>query len=348
MSSVFPRELSNSFEAFLKRRKLRERVLAFLKATRDRNNLNRTVIPTASNLTYAKIAELLAISLEKKWINPSDLIKILDESEIAGRHHVYVFTIPENSKDEVRKGLRNPRGLSDASPEIIDFLKCPEYSSTRILRDVDDETVLKIIARRSYWLNEYERDDPEDQLIHRWMEHERSAIIIKCNIRDGLLLQIRVPPKEKGQLETGKAIYAFLVDALRHHYDTGKDSWFQSVNFFPIGDSFNKIVSDRENFIMKQDTPENSATLSRVSKKGPMTDTSDLRDEPSWSHETGYARRSIWGSWICPDSLLFMHLNRDTIQIDKMTTRYLARLFVPNLCTDLDLDYAIHQIRNHI
>ena len=336
-----------ALEHFLHRRKLRDQGIELLASIRGQNNLTRVDLSASKSLTYRNLAELLAKALEKGWLPDGELLKMLDDSEISGRHHVCVFLLPPEEKDGLFQMIEQPIGRSSGPVRLNDFLEVPTRSTARILQQSTDEIVVKIVAIRSYWLSEYEKDDPDEQLIRRWKESERSAIIIKCNAREGVV-QVRVPPREKGQLETGKAVFDFMTEVIASHYPMDQRPWFNRIDRFPIADSYNKIIEDRKNFILKHDTPENVQTRSQISTKGSTSTEADLRDDPSWNHSKGYARRILRGNWICPDAVVFMHLNYDTVRIDRTTTRDLARIFVPGLCSDRDMDHAIRQIRSYL
>lgn len=347
MSFSLPAEDVAALEQFLTRRQVRGKILPLILAAKCKHSLNRADVSTAKNMTYSNLTGLIIKCIDKSWVNYADFAEVLDDSEVAGRQHVCIFKLPDNGKVKILDALRAPRGLSTSTPAIHDFIRVPSQSAARILVDTTDEVVVKIIAIRTYWLSEFVKDDPGDQLIHRWEQKERSAVIVKANLQTGLL-QVRVPPRETGPSDTANGVYKFMSQALGQHYGGDGSFWLDEVLFFPIADAYPKILQNKTEFVLRHDTPENATLRSRMSKKGPTTDLSDLRDDPNWRYENGYARRTMRGHWSCVSSQLFMHMHYDTIQIDKKTTRDLARVFVPKYCPDGELDHAIERIRNHL
>ena len=75
-----------------------------------------------------------------------------------------------------------------------------------------------------------------------------------------------------------------MSEVIASHYPTEEKIWFDEIDCFPIVDAYNKIIEDRNYFILKHDTPENVQTRSQISKKGPTSGQSDLRDYRSWNH----------------------------------------------------------------
>jgi hypothetical protein len=347
MSFSLSPEDETSLEQFITRRQVRSKLLSLIEAAREKHKFNRAEVSAAKNVTYPKLTELIVKCMDKGWVDYQDFAKALDDSELAGRQHVCIFKLPDDGKDRILDAVRAPQGLSTSTPTIDDFIRVPTQSTARLLVDNPDDVVVKILTIRTYWLSEFLKDDPGEQLIRRWEQRERSALIVKANLKTGLV-QVRVPPRETGLSDTANGVYKFMSQVLAQHYGTNGGSWFDDVIFFPIADAYSNILQNKTDFVLRHDTPENATLRSRMSKKGPVDDLSDLRDDPNWRYANGYARRTMRGHWACVSSQIFMHMHYDTIPIDKKTTRDLARAFVPKYCLDRDLDHAIEQIRKHL
>lgn len=163
--------------------------------------------------------------------------------------------------------------------------------------------LVKIVTQRRYWRSQIDptQSSENEEWIHRWTEEERSALIIKCT-KNPRLLQIRVPPREKyGQSETGKSIHDFAAEVLGDHYSTGRNSWFSHIGLFSITDAFNKILENRDDFVLRHDTPESDTVRSRLSKKGSIKKLEDLRDDSMWTFDGDFSRNTLRGTWVVND-----------------------------------------------
>lgn len=334
-------------QRFLTRRRLDDRVVKMLITAKDEHDLKRGELTTAQNATYAKLTEDLMKGVSKGWIGRADVVAMLDGSEIAGRQHVLIFLLPESGRKKVLEALRNPKKVYAGPVNLDEFYAIPEHSTARILHDSEDEVVVKLVARRSYWVTEVLRETEDEQFLRKHRENERSAVIVKCDAKSGLF-QVRVQPREKGQADTGKLVYDFMCSTLGAHYDLGGSSWFPKLVAFAIGDTFPKILKNRQEFRLRYDTPEDPEFKAQMFRKG-NEDSFDLRDDQRWSFRNGYSRNSIRGVWICPrGGEVLVHLNQDNVRLGANTTRDVARVFVPGLCSDKDLDHAIQRIHEHL
>jgi hypothetical protein len=347
MAKAFLPKDPERLQRFLNRRKLDTRVVDMLKAAKTAHDLKKGEVTVAQSATYAKLTEDLIKAVNQGWIGRDDVVAMLDESEVAGRQHVCIFQLPSTGQKKILEALRAPHSVYTGPVSLDDFYEVPSQTMARILKDTSEEVVVKIIAKRTYWLSEILKDNPEEQLIRRYRERERSAIIVKCNVKDGLF-QVRVQPREKGQADTSKNVFDFMMETMKAHYDVGKTSWFDQLAFFPIGDSFPKLLKNRTDFVLWYDSPENNDIRAQLYRRGSHVNAADLRDDPHWSYGKGFSRNSIRCIWKLPGGDVFMHLNQDEVRLDPQTTFNIARIFVPGLCDDRELDNAIRRIRDHL
>lgn len=332
---------------FLARRQAKVQAIGLIRQIKATHNLDKTQINVSNSDNYDKIATTILDCLDKNWFGTTGLIDFLDMMELSGRQHVLLFRLPEDKIEMIFGQIEQVFTSRSAPVNFEEFFVVPDNASARKLGFVDDEFVGKLVTPRSYWINTYEIDKPEEKLIRRKLERERSAIIIRYSRKDNIL-QFRIPPKEQGQSETGKGVYQFLYESLTAAIGR-EPEWIHDLETFPIQNTFPNIISDSQNFILKHDTPENNTVAHRLTKKGAMHNRDDLRDDPDWHHTTGYARRQIKGSWLNADSsIVFMHLTHDTIIIDRKTSRDLSRLFVPRPCSEGALQDAISRILAHL
>ncbi|HEX3658230.1 MAG TPA: hypothetical protein VHV55_20750 [Pirellulales bacterium] len=335
-------------ERFLSRRRLDGRVVDMLKAAKDAHDLKRGEITTAQSATYSKLTEDLIKAVNQGWVGRDSVVAMLDNSEIAGRQHVCVFQLPTTGQGKILDVLRAPHTVYSGPVSIEEFYEVPSHSMARIIKDTADEVIVKIVAQRSYWTSELLKDLPDEQLIKRLRHQERSALILTCNKQAGLL-QVRVQPREKAQADTAKNVNDFMMDTIKAHYDVKPKSWFYQLRFFPIADTFPKLLKNKAEFVLKYDTPEDNEIKASMFRKGDHKDGADLRDDPRWSYSSGYSRNSLRGVWKCKGGgEVYLHLNQDAIRISATTTVDVARVFVPGLCSDKDLDHAIRRIHEHL
>ncbi len=333
---------------FLKNRYLKAQAINLLKEAKKRNQLKQNQLKTAQTLTYAEITDGLETAIASGWMSLDDVVRVLDTAEISGKQHVCIFRLPTKGTSSILNTLRTPTGTVSATPSIADFYSVPSSSSVRVLVDSPDEVAVKIVTRRAYWITNMLEQDSERELIERKRHRERSAVILKCNRKTGFV-QLRVPPREKGSGETAKGVYDFAVTALTAHYPVDLKSWFHKIDQFAIADSFPKLLANKTEFELWYDSPEDHNTKTRISRKGRPKHGNDLRTDKNWRFEKGYARTSLRGFWKCPStSHLYVHMNSDQTRLSKSTTRKFARIFVPDLCSDGDLDHVIQRIHDHI
>jgi hypothetical protein len=335
------------FANFLKHRRLNEKAVELLAQIRGTHGLKAADLRTAKQLPYAGIAGNLVKAVDQGWLDLDVLVAKLDESEYAGKQHVCIFRLPEKGKQKVLTTLRNPAAATTSLPAIADFFTIPTASTARVLVDTPDLVAVKIVTRRDYWItNVLEDGNPDRELFERLKQKERSAVIVKCSLK-GDLIQFRVPSREKGPMDTAKAIYDFLKKALESHYPVDGNSWFSQIQHFPIAKAFPKILENTKEFELWHDAPEDRSTKAQISRKGRPKSGNDLRKDKNWRYGAGYFRPNLRGFWNCPSGKLYAHLNADRVRIAKDATRDFARIFVPQLCSDKDLDHVIDRIRDH-
>jgi hypothetical protein len=341
-------EDESRFAEYLKHRQLNEKATALLASAKEGHNLKASDLHSAKGLAYAEIAKNLIKAVNQDWIGQNTLVSLLSDSELAGKQHVCVFHLPEKGKSRVLDSLRSPANSSSDDPLIEDFLRIPEASTAQLIVDEPKRVVVKIVTKRSYWMvNVLENSDPDREVYERCRMQERSVVVVKCNVDDDTI-QFRVPPSMKGPVETAKAIYQFLHETLESQYPGADKSWFRNTRQFPIQDAFPKIIKNKDDFELWHDTPEDRNIRTQISRKGRPKSGMDLRDDRNWHHDKGYSRSTIRGFWKNGREPLYLHMNSDRVRISKDTHRDLARLFIPSICNDKDLDDVIAWIRRHI
>jgi hypothetical protein len=348
MSSHFSKTEKIGLTKFLERRTAKAPAIGMLEHAVTQEGLKRGELSVAKNMTYSTVVDEIDKAISKEWVTEGQLTSLLDRCEIAGRQHVCVFTLPEKGVDEILDELRDPDQYDDEEPALEDFWEIPASSYARIIKDANDTVLVKIVAKRRYWRSEIDSSSDEEQWIHKWIQEERSAIVVKCSKASGTV-QIRVPPREHAQSDTGKTVYDFITEVLPTHYSLDHGSWFSKLLVFPITDAFPSLLKNKDDFVLRYDTPENNSAKSRLMKKGPVKQLDDLRDDSIWNYGKGYARATLRGSWVIEDGdPIFCHLNWDRVRVDASTNLEFARVFVPNQVNDDQLDYVIKRIRDHL
>lgn len=337
------------FTHFLLKRQLRDQIIPLLKDAKKEDKELRA----AKNLTYSQIVDNLMKALTAGKIDHDELLGILDKSEIAGKQHVMIFRLPSVATSKVFKSISTPHGREASSASIKDFITVPTTSSFRKLLETDDEIMIKIVTKRQYWDHNILEDTVSRVLIEKNLKQERSAIIIKCNKTTGIV-QIRIPPRQHGLLEAAKSVYDFTRKVISSHYDLNKNDWFKLLAYFPIDDAFPNLMNNREDFELWADTPRDTETKTQISRRGRPTIGKDLRDENAYTFSSGFSRLSARGHWKCPSNdnsaqkPLYVHMNSDKIRLGPSSERKIARLFIPNLCEDGDIEHVISRIQSLI
>ena len=168
-------------------------------------------------------------------------------------------------------------------------------------------------------------------------------MIVRCSIADGLL-EVRVPPVESSsQSETNKTVYQFFTKTLDRHVPT----WAENLTEFGITKTYKKLLKNRRDFCLRQDTPESSTVRIAIARKGKLAELDDLRDDEMWDHEKGFSRFSMRGAWEVDERIIFMHLNYDKFKIGRDSTVKMSRLYIPDLCNHEDLVHAIQRLQKH-
>lgn len=341
--------IEDGLSRFLSFRALKERAVQLLIATSKDNALPKGALTAAQNATYEVLAEHLLKAISKGWLALEDLIGMLNEAEQAGKQHVCVFNLPGGTgTSAIMDGLRKPRHRLSGARSLEEFWDVPDESFAEILRDTSKEVVVKIVTKREYWKSELDKETATEQWIHKMLQKERAAVILKCKASSGVF-QVRVPPRQRyNQGETGKSVYEIVESVVDRHFGIGKTSWFQSLKRFPITDAYNAILLNRDDFCLRHDTPESDTAKSRLSKKGSLKNYKDLRDDGMWDFEKGYSRQSLRGSWDINKNKVYAHLNFDRLRVDSKTNYEFARVFFPQFATDSEVDHVIGRIRDHL
>lgn len=334
---------------FLKRRQLNQQLVDLLKEIKDEHDLKRGQVTTAQNATYDAIIESLAKSLQEGWVTTEKVTSILDAAEIAGRQHILLLTVPDEIVDEFETILRQPATLNTDGVQLDEFWEIPLGAYTRILETDASVIVLKIVCPRFYWLLE-EKHPTEDRIeIVKQRERERSTIVIKLN-KESNLLQFRVPVREKApNADTGKIVYDFVVEMFTAQYGDAGIALFNRLRPFPIQDTYQKLIDNREDFQLLTDTPENQHFKSSMSHKGTSATITDIRDFEQWGFAEGFARTSLRGNWkIGDDGVIDVRVHSEKIKTGKAMSRQVARLFFPRPCSDKDVEHVIRRISEHL
>ena len=336
-------------EGLLKRRQLHEKCIDLLKAAKDAHSLKSTELSTGSQLTYEKIVDNLVKAVDNKWLSAKQLTSLLSDSEFSGRQHVCVFTVKAKNRKAVAASLRSPVSVSVGSFTLKSFIAVPGTSRAQVLVDTSNRVAVKVLTSRRYWVSDTIEESDDHEIIERNREHERSAVIVSYNASTGVL-QIRVPPREKKrQQETSKAVYEFAATALTRHYPDSNKCWMSMMHSVRLSDAFNNIIANTDDFQLWSDSPESKTVKSRLSRKGRPREGEDLRKDPTWKFKSGYSRKSIRGYWTCPSSnSVYAHMNEDDIAVGKTERLCVARVFIPQVCSDEDLTHVIERVLEHL
>lgn len=335
-------------EHFLKRRQLNERMVKLLESVKEAHALKAGQVTTAKDASYEDIVESLTNALREGWLDTEALTKILDEAEIAGRQHVCLFAVDEADAAAVVASLGSPRTLNDKPTELEEFWKIPLEPYTRILPTRDGHTLSKIIAVRKYWVDIDRVTQPDYKKVEQKREKERAAMIVKYN-PTSRLLQFRVPIKEQAPgVDTSKSVYEFITDLVQSQYGDKGIEWLLRLKPLKIGDAFQKIVQNREDFQLHTDHPENKHFKSSMSKKGAPELGKDIRDYTEWVYENGFARSCIRGIWGKEgECKVDVRMNYEQVKVSKTLTRPVARLYFAKPYCDEDIEHVIQRIRDH-
>ncbi|QDV15816.1 hypothetical protein Pan153_04350 [Gimesia panareensis] len=341
-------EEQKRLENFMRHRRLNDAAIKLLVKAKEEFDLKNTEIHTAQSLKYSLITEDLIKAVNSGWLTLDEIVKLLDDSEFSGKQHVLLYKMPDKGAGKILDALRNPAGAIGVSSEITDFISLPTGSTIRIVRDTAEEVAVKIVTRRSYWTSRVIEQNPDRELFERLRHEERAAVIVKAN-RSNKMVQFRVPPREKGPQQTGKAVYQFLYKSLENHYTLDKNSWFRKLKLFPISDAIPSILANKTDFELWHDTPENKNTRTRMSKRGRPVVGNDLRSEKNWQFSKGYSRTNIRGFWKNGSGKsIYTHMNADRVRVSKTETRDFARLVINELCSDGELDHVVDRICDHL
>lgn len=334
---------------FLKRRQLNDQLVNLLKEIKDEQDLKRGEVTTAQNATYDAILESLSKALQSGWITTERVTGILDAAEVAGRQHVLLFNVPDELCEELQSTLQQPETLNTQGVQLPEFWEVPLGSYTRLIRNDSAFLILKVIARRFYWTSD-EKHPSEDRIeIVKQRERERSAVIIKLN-KQSKCLQFRVPVREKApNADTGGSVYEFLTEIVESQYGENGLRLFNRLHAFPIEDTFQKMIDNREDFQLLTDTPENKHFKSSMAHKGTTEAASDLRDYEQWGFAEGFARTNLRGLWaIGEDVKIDARMHMEKIKTGSQISRKVARVFFPKPCSDEEVEHVLQRLQEHL
>lgn len=334
---------------FLKRRQLNNQMVEVLREIKEKQDLKRGEVVTAQNATYDAITESLSKALKEGWITTERVTEILDTAEVAGRQHVLLFNVPDDLLEDIQSTFQQPETLNTNGVQLEEFWEVPIGSYTRLLQNDENFLVVKVIARRFYWLSEETQPSDDRIEIVKQREQERSAVIIKLN-KTTKLMQFRVPVREKApNADTGRSVYEFLTDIVESQFGAAGLEQFNKLHAFPIEETYQKIIDNREDFQLLTDTPENQHFKSSMSHKGASETASDLRDYEQWGFKEGFARTSLRGLWqLVDDNSVDVRMHSEKIRTGSQVTRKVARLFFPKPCSDLEVEHVIRRIQEHL
>ena len=334
---------------FLKRRQLKDRVISLLEETKVQHDLKRGQIATSKTATYEELTDSIATAIKQDWLAPLKLTQLLDDAELAGRQHVCLFSLETKDIDTISAMLRSPTTLNKDDVQLEEFWTIPFEPYSRIVKDDSAELVVKVITARQYWV-ETELEAQEDLIrLERRRERERAALIIKLD-KSNLRLQFRVPIKERAaNVDTAKSVYQFVADLVESQF--GDDGLTQLSKLKPlrIGDAFQKIIANRDDFLLHTDHPENKLFKSTMSRKGSPETGKDIRDLDEWVFEAGFARNCIRGIW-SDESLgsIDVRMHYESIKVAKSLSRVISRLFFAKPYPDEVVEHAIKRVSEHI
>lgn len=335
----------NRLASFLKHRQANSRIVQLLTDVKNQNDLKLGQVTTAQSASYGTLVESLDTALKNDWLDRAELISILNELEIAGRQHVLIYEIPQNKIPTVAGVLASPSEKRSTIAELSEFWEVPGGSFARVLVNNQDSVITKIVSDRTYHTVETLEQKIDYELFKRNHHVERSAVIFKL-AKGSNTLQIRVPPREHGSGETTTRIHDFVSRILDNHFKN--DRLRPHLKFMPINNAFPKIIANRTDFRLEYDSPEDVEVKANLTRRQATNgNAADLRDSNVWKFGNGYSRKSMRGSWQIGNQSLFSHMNFDTLQIDKNTKLNIARVFIPDRCSDGEIDHVIRRIQEH-
>lgn len=348
-ATVLGSEAQDGISHFLKRRQLNSQIIRLLTEIKDSYDLKRGEITTAQNASYDMIIESLSKAMREGWVTTDRVISILDNAELAGRQHVLLFNVTADLLDELQGQLQRPGTLNTSGVQLEEFWEVPLGSYTRILRNDASFLVLKVIACRYYWVSDEQHPSQDRIEIVKQRERERSAVIIKLNKADRLL-QFRVPVREKApNADTGSSVYEFLMEIVTSQYGQGSRGWFNKLQPFPIEGTYQKMIDNRDDFLLLTDTPEDQHIKSTMSHKGKSEAAKDLRDHEQWGYAEGFARVSLRGLWKLSDDVsVDVRMHAEKIRTGSQVSRRVARVFFPKPCSDQEVEHVIQRIQEHL
>jgi hypothetical protein len=330
---------------YLLQRQAKERIVSLLQEVKDAKNLKLGDVTVSKSATYEQLVWSLNTALREDWLAPAALVKVLEELEVAGRQHVILFHVKANKLTELAGILAAPTHRRDTVDSLDEFWSVPDQSFARVLRNDAQATMTKIVAARNYHTVETLEQTVDYELFQRLRHRERSAVIVKFT-RDKRILQIRIPPREHGAIETARRVLDYAKAVLAGHFDT--DNVFACLKEFPLNEALPKIIKNRTDFTLEHDTPEDPNTKTTMSRqRSPNGKAGDLRDCDAWKFDKGYSRKTLRGSWANGAQALYAHINLDMIQVDRNTVQTVARLFIPGQCSDPDVDHVVGRIHDH-
>ena len=278
-----------------------------------------------------------------------------------GRQHVLLFRVPDEIKglpeayDGLSDLLRTPETVDEQPVTLDEFWKIPLEPYTRILRDDDEELLLKIVSPRDYWVSDETEESADLVVIRKERKRERSAVIVKYEKKHAIL-QFRVPVRERApNADTAVSVYKFVADIVDSQFGETGMSVFNQLPLFQVSDAFPQLVNNKDDFEMHSDAPENQHIKSSMSHKGTPDTATDIRNFEHWNYGEGFARTRVRGAWILKantaeeeDRSVHVHMLQDNVRLDNSSSRRVARVFFSRPCTDMEVTHVVRRIEQHI
>jgi hypothetical protein len=331
---------------FMKRRQLKERVVARMKEVKEQHK-DADGISAAKNASYETLVDSVATSLSKGLLDMQTLMQEFDEAELAGRQHVLLFQVPPGRIASTRQRLTSKAGAV-VNRRVSEFLQVPTSTTVHLLVDTQKELIVKLVSRRVDWDEHVVKKTEDLEVVERRRTIERTSIILKYTSAHNLL-QIRIPPRGGfGIDETSRKVYLLANAVLDAAYGKEGPALLQEVGTFPLGHAYSRIVANRDDFIMLSDSPESPHFRAMFARRG-ASGIQDIREMEDYSfHETTFARTMIRGAWRIGEKIhvhTTMHWER--VKTGPTTQRDMARVYFPSLNTDAEVEHVIGRICEH-
>ena len=352
--TTLSKEQKKKLERLFKKRALKPTLVQILTDVRKQQTKEeRKEIVVKKGMSYANLAENISICLKNGWLTEKQITETLSDAEIAGNQHIFLFKFGKNDTERSNflAALSDPSGKKGKPESIRHFFDVPNTSMIEVISASAAEVTLRLVAKSVYWTKEELAAPSPDKRLFEWTRHqERVAIIIRAS-KTSKLIQFRIPPNQTGSARGPKSNLEFLKNCLGAHFDvSAADGWYRNLEEISLGDTFPHLITDRA-FLKSlwSDTPENREILSSIRQKGRPKPDNDLRDNPDWHFDKGYARKSLSGffSKTTTAALLYLKLYADKIG-PAGSKKKVARIVVTKSCADADIENAIRKIHSHV